>query len=165
MRARRPNTPANQPTGSPRAGRAHRAWPPWHRCRYRGSHPCSSRTTARTGSRSAPARRERAGTGDRERAAAAARRSTHVSQLALEILDLVTQTSGVLEAQLRAGVVHLLLEGEDQPPDLVARELGEVAPHSIVLPRALVLPGRRRRLGRPQHRQDVGDRLADRLRV
>src|SRR5215210_7291265 len=49
-----------------------------------------------------------------------------VPQLPLEVLDLVPQPGGVLEAQLGGGLVHLLLQGLDEPGQLGRRQLGQV---------------------------------------
>src|SRR3972149_7677136 len=39
-------------------------------------------------------------------------------QLPAQLLDLVSELGGVLEAQLLGGRVHLLLEGDDEPLEL-----------------------------------------------
>jgi len=46
------------------------------------------------------------------------RPSAGVTQFATKFVDLVPQTSGVLEAEIDRGLVHLLLEGLDQTGDL-----------------------------------------------
>src|SRR5690349_17752940 len=50
-------------------------------------------------------------------------RSAHRTQLTLQLLHLVAQAGGVLEAQVGGGLVHLLLEGEDEPLEVVRGHL------------------------------------------
>src|SRR5262245_6838788 len=78
-------------------------------------------------------------------------------QLAAELLDLVAELRGVLEAELLRGDVHLLLERDDELLDLVPAH-----------PRDLLLaaPAAARDGGRLEREElrDVGDALHDRLR-
>jgi hypothetical protein len=82
-------------------------------------------------------------------------------------VDLVAQAGGILEPEVGGRVLHLLLQGADQPLELLLGQLGEVAADLVALPRPSVLarPGRLTVLRRPEGRQDVGDGLADRLGV
>ena len=43
----------------------------------------------------------------------------HLSELALEVVHLVTQTGGVLETEFGGGLVHFLFEALDQPAQIV----------------------------------------------
>src|SRR5437588_5553833 len=95
-------------------------------------------------------------------------RLTGLAQLALQVADLVAQAGGVLEAQLGGRLVHLLLQGLDEPAELVVGHLQQLLPAGR-LPGGLAAPplGRHRRLvgTAPDHLEDVGHLLADRLRV
>ena len=70
-------------------------------------------------------------------------------ELAPELLDLVPELRGVLEAQLLGGEVHLLLEGDDELVELVAR-------HPLDLG-GLPTPAARRRNVRGLEREELGD--------
>jgi hypothetical protein len=55
--------------------------------------------------------------------------SASVAQLAPQLVDLVAESSGVLEAQVGGGFVHLFLQRLDEPPELRGCEIAElVAP-------------------------------------
>src|SRR6266851_3685136 len=86
-------------------------------------------------------------------------------QLALEVVDLVAEPGGVLEAEVDGRLVHLLLEGLDEPGQLLLGQLGEVAADLVPGPRPPVPARPGRRLVRPEMGQDVGDRLADGLGI
>src|SRR5437867_1644236 len=88
--------------------------------------------------------------------------SRHLFQLALEVVDLVPQSGGVLETQLTGRVVHLLFESLDEPRELVLRHAGDVARGTLLAPG---LVGRRGFRGEARRLQDVGELLADRGRV
>src|SRR5918994_5403202 len=91
---------------------------------------------------------------------------TGVTELAAEVGDLVAEAGRVLEAKVGGGLVHLLLEGLDEPGELLLGQGLEVALDLVPLALAApVAPGNRCRLVGPQQREDVSDRLADRLRV
>src|ERR1700692_4408012 len=55
----------------------------------------------------------------------------HLLELALEVVDLVPQLGRVLEAELGGRLVHLLLEGPDEPGEFVPRQLGQGAPDAV----------------------------------
>src|SRR5882724_11417472 len=55
------------------------------------------------------------------------------AQLPLEVLDLVAQAGGVLEAEVGRGLVHLLLEGADEADQLVAREPGQLGSAELLV--------------------------------
>ena len=59
--------------------------------------------------------------GPRPSAGAATPRSHDLAQLPLEVGDLVAQPRRLLEAQVLRGVVHLVLQRLDQPPEVVGR--------------------------------------------
>src|SRR5437588_5714927 len=94
---------------------------------------------------------------------------TGLAQLALQVVDLVAQAGGVLEAQVGGRLVHLLLQGLDEPAELLVGHLQDLlAPGR--LPGRLPAPplGRHRSplVGpAPDHLQDVGHLLPDRLGV
>src|SRR5256714_13632730 len=50
-------------------------------------------------------------------------RLTGLAEFTLQVVDLVAKAGGVLEAQLRRRLVHLLLQGLDEPPELVVGHL------------------------------------------
>ena len=81
----------------------------------------------------------------------------NASQLAAQLLDLVAELRGVLEAELLGGEVHLLLERDDELLELVARH-----PLDLGLPAAAPRRGNVWRLER-EELGDVGDALDDRL--
>ena len=84
----------------------------------------------------------------------------HVAQLAAELLDLVAQPGRVLEPEVFRGLVHLVLE---------ARGSGARAPRAAAPPpssaSAGACPARGAARVAGHRQQDVGDLLADRLRV
>src|ERR1700738_4393202 len=86
-------------------------------------------------------------------------------ELAFQVVDLVPQAGGVLEAEFGGGFVHFLFEGSDEPAQLVLGQLGQIAADPVAPAVAPVLARDRSALLAPQRRQDVGDRLADRLGV
>src|SRR5690606_33789892 len=94
------------------------------------------------------------------------RGSLGVADLAAELVDLVAEAGGVLEAELGRGLVHLLLEGLDEAGELLLRQRLELALHLVALAlAAAVLAGQRGGAVGAQHREDVAHRLADGLRV
>src|SRR5882672_1855780 len=50
-------------------------------------------------------------------------RLTGLAEFALQVVDLVPEAGGVLEAELGGGLMHLLLQGLDEPPQLVVGQL------------------------------------------
>src|SRR5579872_887290 len=78
-------------------------------------------------------------------------------QLATELLDLVAQLRGVLEAQLLGGGEHLLLELDHEALELLAR-------HPLDLLAAAAARRRDVRLLEREELRDVADALDDRLR-
>src|SRR5438132_1518672 len=103
--------PSSRGRGSTRGGAPLPAAPrPSPRCRCPGNRVCRWRTTDR----------RRPPVGARRRPAAGATvPSAHLAQLALQVVDLVTQAGGVLEAQVGGRLVHLLLQRADEPAQLV----------------------------------------------
>src|SRR3954452_14694331 len=92
--------------------------------------------------------------------------STGVSELAAQLSDLVSEASGVFELELGARLVHFLFERLDQARQFLLWQRLELALHLVALTlAAAVLAGYGRRVVGPQQRQDVADRLADRLRI
>ena len=81
------------------------------------------------------------------------------------VLHLIAE-AGVFETKVDCGVAHLLLEVADQALELVLGKVTEIVggPPTITDLREL-LGDRRPFLGWADHRQDVGDLLADRLGV
>src|SRR5690348_5924124 len=59
-------------------------------------------------------------------------RLTGLAQFALQVVDLVPQAGGVLEAQLGGGLVHLLLQGLDEPAELVVGHLQQRVPLGLL---------------------------------
>src|SRR5450631_2775131 len=51
------------------------------------------------------------------------RTSTDLSELSLELVDLVAQARGLLEPEIARGVLHLVGQALDEPAELVAREV------------------------------------------
>src|SRR5581483_3100149 len=98
-------------------------------------------------------------------------RLASVAQLAPQFVDLVAQAGGVLEAQLGSSVVHLVLQRLDETPQLGRRQVAELvaAPFvALALHAATTVASGRRRLAvtlGPEVGEDVGDGLADRLRI
>src|SRR6267378_1727015 len=97
--------------------------------------------------------------------------SASVAQLAAQLVDLVTEPGGVLETQISGRLVHLFFERLDEPSELRGCEVTELVAPPFV-PRALqtaapVASGCRCLpvAVRPEVSEDVGDGLADRLRV
>src|SRR4051812_16123256 len=97
--------------------------------------------------------------------------SAGVAQLAAQLVDLVSQAGGVLEPQVGRGLVHLFFERLDEPAQLVRGEVAELVAAPLValaLHAAAAVASRRRSLAvavGPQVGEDVGDGLADRLRI
>src|SRR5262245_35902002 len=93
---------------------------------------------------------------------------TDLAELPFHFVDLVAQAGGLLEAQVARRLVHLVGEGLDQPPQLVARQIEPVDACGRSTP-ASPPPAARGRVvavgTRTDHLQDVGDLLAHRLRV
>ncbi len=81
-------------------------------------------------------------------------RSADHAQLPLEVLDLVAQPRRVLEAEVGGRLVHLLLEGADEAPQLLLGELGELA--ALRLLRGAVACGARRRASARCRRPGAG---------
>src|SRR5262245_32908285 len=78
-------------------------------------------------------------------------------QLAAQLLDLVAELRGVLEAELLCRDVHLLLERHDELLELLAAHPGD-----LLLPSPT--PARDGRRLEREELGDVGDALDDRLR-
>src|SRR4051794_3403266 len=97
--------------------------------------------------------------------------SASVAQLAPQFVDLVSEAGGVLEPEVGRGLVHLFFEGLDEPAQLVRGEVAELVAAPLValaLHAAAAVASRRRSLAvavGPQVGEDVGDGLADRLRI
>src|SRR3954471_20279622 len=93
-------------------------------------------------------------------------RLTGFPEFALQVVDLVAQAGGVLEAQVGGRLVHLLLQGLDEPAELVVGHLQDLLATGV-LPGCHPAPPLGRQWGlvgtAPDHLQDVGDLLADRL--
>ena len=62
--------------------------------------------------------------------------SAGVAQLAPQLVDLVAQPRGVLEAEIGGRLVHLLLERLDQAAELGRREIAELVAAALVAPAA-----------------------------
>src|SRR5207249_1246005 len=94
---------------------------------------------------------------------------TGFPEFALQVVDLVAQSGGVLEAQVGGGLVHLLLQRLDEPAELLVGHLEDLLAPGVLPgshPAAALGRHRGRIVGAaPDHLQDVGDLLADRLRV
>src|SRR5438105_5104081 len=99
------------------------------------------------------------------------RASTDLAKLSLELVNLVAQARGLLEAQIAGGVLHLVGEALDETPKLVA---GQVEPfrHGRPAASAATPPAAATRRGRAvavvahaDHLEDVGDLLTHGLRV
>src|SRR5207244_6067584 len=95
---------------------------------------------------------------------------TDLAQLSLHLVDLVAQACGFLETQIARGVVHLVGQALNEPPELVAREIQHIGARRG-LPRATSAPAAPSALrgaiirARADHLENVGDLLADRLRI
>src|SRR3982751_5737767 len=53
-------------------------------------------------------------------------RLTGFAEFALQVADLVAQAGGVLESEVGGGLVHLLLQGLDEPAELVVGHLQDL---------------------------------------
>src|SRR5919106_2641543 len=67
-------------------------------------------------------------------------RLTGFAQFALQVVDLVAEAGGVLEAQVGGGLVHLLLQGLDEPAELVVGHLQELLVARLLPGRAATTP-------------------------
>src|SRR5437763_2173038 len=88
-----------------------------------------------------------------------------LAELLLEVPDLVPEAGGVLEPELRGGLTHLLLQRPDQPRQLVLGQLGQIAAGGVAPTRPAVTTGPRRLAVGADLGQDVGDGLANGLRI
>src|SRR5688500_12519280 len=97
------------------------------------------------------------------------RSSADGAELPLQVVDLVPQPRRVLEAEVDGGLVHLLLEREDEALELAGAEVLDLALALGVVggppPTTVAAGDRRALLGPTDEAEDVGDGLADRLRV
>src|SRR5947209_17550331 len=75
-------------------------------------------------------------------------RLTGFPELALQVVDLVAQAGGVLEAQVGGRLVHLLLQGLDEPAELLVGHLQDLLA-------AGVLPGGHPAAALGRHRRAV----------
>src|SRR5689334_8680659 len=103
----------------------------------------------------------------RERRRVTCPKLTDLAELPFHFVDLVAQASGLFEPEVARGFVHLVGEALDEPAQLVAREVEPVGARRGATASSPPAPARRALVvaARADHLEDVGDLLADGLRV